>query len=146
MAPPPSAPEVPVSWGELIDKITILEIKARRIERPQARANVEHELAFLRARAAPVLFDPGVRLAKEALAAVNTLLWDVEDRLRVKEAMQDFGADFIALARSVYQTNDRRAALKRDINARLDSALVEEKSYADYAPAITPTAVERGAA
>ena len=122
------APLIPTSWGELIDKITILEIKAVRITAPAARANVEKELALLAAIAAPVLAGDMAEL-KSALRVVNETLWDTEDAIRGKEKANDFGADFIALARSVYKQNDSRAELKRGINNALGSDLKEEKSY-----------------
>ena len=125
-----TTPQVPISWGELIDKITILQIKSERLD-GGARANVEKELALLAAIAAPVLAGDIAALTAE-LKAVNLALWDIEDRIRELERAGDFGAGFIALARSVYRTNDARGALKRRINQALDSALVEEKSYKPY--------------
>lgn len=122
---------VPISPGELIDKITILEIKAARISDPAKAANVAHELALLQAACtAGVRRDAEIDRLTEELRGVNAALWDVEDDLRAAEAAGDFGPGFVALARSVYVTNDHRAALKRAINLRLGSALVEEKSYA----------------
>lgn len=125
--------QAPVSAGELIDKITILRIKMRMIEDPAKRANVERELAELEAiRAAhPRLGDLPPEL-EGGLAEVNLALWHVEDRLRDQEAAGDFGPDFVENARAVYKTNDRRAALKREINALSGSAIVEEKSYKGY--------------
>ncbi|WP_022681641.1 DUF6165 family protein [Sphingobium bisphenolivorans] len=129
------SPAVPVSWGELLDKITILEIKLARIARPDARANVakEHRLlgeigssAIERAEVAPLL---------GALRQVNEALWDIEDAIREQEAQARFGAEFIQLARSVYKRNDERADIKRRINAILGSDLIEEKSYAGIAAA-----------
>jgi hypothetical protein len=128
-------PEIPVSWGELIDKITILEIKSCRIVSTQAVANVRLELALLNERASAALRQKAdVATLKAQLTEVNEALWDIEDKIRDKEAASDFGAEFIELARAVYQTNDRRAAIKREINKALQSKLVEEKSYSDYAP------------
>ena len=128
-------PEIPVSWGELIDKITILEIKSRRIVSTQAVANVRLELALLNERASAALSQKAdVMALKAQLTEVNEALWDIEDKIRDKEAASDFGAAFIELARAVYKTNDRRAAIKREINKALHSKLVEEKSYSDYAP------------
>lgn len=126
---------IPVSYGELIDKITILEIKQARIADPVKRHNVSHELTQLQAAWDTSAAAQGVAIddLREALKAVNEALWDVEDDIRDKERAQAFDAAFIALARAVYHQNDRRAALKREINLRLGSALVEEKSYADYA-------------
>jgi len=127
-------PIIPVSWGELIDKITILEIKAERLADAAALANVRRELERLRAVAAPVLADAAMESRIAKLRALNTALWDVEDRIRLKDAAGAFDAEFVALARSVYRTNDDRAATKREINVALRSALVEEKSYVGQAP------------
>ena len=127
---PRAAPLAPVSWGELLDKITILEIKADRIADPAARANVARELRLLREVAAPVLPQPGLAPLVEGLRRVNRALWDIEDDIRAREAAALFDAGFIQLARSVYLTNDERAALKRRINALLRSDLVEEKCHA----------------
>jgi len=125
-------PLVEVSWGELIDKITILEIKERRLSSPGAVANVQRELAILRAVVRGV--DPAEKLAalKAQLTTVNEALWQIEDRIRAKEAANTFDAEFIDLARSVYRNNDRRSALKREINLLLKSAIVEEKQYTRY--------------
>ncbi|MDQ1902256.1 hypothetical protein RAH32_17685 [Paracoccus sp. WLY502] len=123
------APLAPVSWGELLDKITILEIKAVRISDTAARANVDRELVLLRDVAEPVLPQPGLAVLIDSLRRVNLELWQIEDDIRAKEAAAQFDAEFIALARSVYLKNDRRAALKRDINTLLRSELVEEKHH-----------------
>jgi Family of unknown function (DUF6165) len=124
---------VPVSWGELIDKITILEIKSRRLNDEAKIANVRKELTLLKA-ARDREFANHTELAELArrLTEVNERLWETEDDIRVCEARRDFGGRFVELARAVYVTNDERAALKRRINALLGSALVEEKSYATY--------------
>ena len=124
---------VEIAAGELIDKITILEIKLDQIGDAAKRANVRHEYEQLSA----VLHDeiaPSDELAEltAALKAANQELWHIEDDIRAHEREKDFGPEFIALARSVYQTNDRRAALKREINALLRSSIIEEKSYAAY--------------
>lgn len=124
---------VPVSWGELLDKIAILEIKAERIADPAKTANVAKELAALRA----TRDEAGVDLTPlaaviGALREVNEALWQIEDDIRDCERQGDFGARFVALARDVYRTNDKRAALKRQVNEALGSELVEEKSYAAY--------------
>lgn len=124
-----SAPAVPVSWGELLDKLTILEIKCFRIDRPTARANVEREHEALVGIAAPALLDPVVVQLVAALRNVNDDLWKIEDAIRIKDAENNFGQDFVDLARSVYRVNDLRAAIKRQINEQLASGLVEEKSY-----------------
>ena len=123
--------EAPVSWGELIDKITILEIKARRVLDADKLRNVRRELALLEDNLREAALDhPELDAKKAELATVNELLWDVEDEIRLCEANADFGEGFIALARAVYVTNDRRAAIKREINRLFDSAIVEEKCYA----------------
>jgi hypothetical protein len=127
-----SIPYVPISWGELIDKVTILEIKAQRLKDVAARANVGRELTLLRAVAAPVLEDTRIASLTNRLRDQNEALWDIEDRIRDKERAGTFDAEFIALARSVYQSNDRRGALKREINLTLASGLIEEKSYRSY--------------
>lgn len=121
----------PVSWGELIDKIAILEIKSERIADPAKRANVMRELTALAAVRDAALPKPPAGLAEivRDLKAVNEKLWAIEDDIRECEKRRDFSAAFIELARSVYAANDRRAALKRRINDLLGSELVEEKSY-----------------
>ncbi len=123
-------PRVPISWGELIDKITILEIKVERLRAPAGRANAAHELALLRAE----LVEPPAGLAtlREELAAVNRRLWDIEDDIRQKEASQVFDAGFVALARAVYHSNDDRSRIKRAINELLGSGIIEEKQYVGY--------------
>jgi hypothetical protein len=124
---------VPISPGELLDKITILRIKCARIADPAKLANVRLELSRLElSRQESVPDDPGLAAEEAALERVNQELWDIEDRIREHEAQRRFDADFIALARAVYRRNDERAAIKRRINIRLDSALVEEKSYRQY--------------
>jgi hypothetical protein len=122
-------PAVPLSWGELIDKITILEIKRERIGRPDAIAHVAREHQLLTGIGALALQVEAVRLVYEELRSVNAALWEIEDRIRAAEASRQFGPGFVRLARSVYKTNDRRALLKRRINDLLGSDLVEEKSY-----------------
>ena len=120
-------PHVPVSWGELLDKITILQIKESKINNPQALANVKNELTLLTSTASNVA-DQVLPLV-EQLSIVNRNLWEVEDQLRSLEALESFGETFVQLARSVYKLNDRRAAIKKQINTQLGSKLVEEKSY-----------------
>ena len=126
---------IPVSPGELLDKLTILEIKAERIREADKLANVRRELALLDAvwRDAAPETEPVGRLRAE-LKQVNEALWQIEDDIREQERSGRFGERFIALARSVYVTNDRRAAIKKAINLELGSAIVEEKSYRDYRP------------
>ena len=125
--------KVAVSWGELFDKIAILEIKRDRLADAAQRANAEAELAAL-VQARDAALPPGADIDGEAgeLRAVNEALWQIEDDIRDCERRGDFGPDFIALARAVYRTNDRRAAIKRRINTALGSAIVEEKSYTPY--------------
>jgi len=124
---------VPISPGELLDKITILRIKQVRILDAAKLANVKLELALLE----QTWRDWGgtaqdVALDERALQNVNERLWDIEDRIRDKEAKQSFDRDFIELARAVYLANDERAAIKKRINLQLGSRLVEEKSYRQY--------------
>jgi hypothetical protein len=129
-----SHPLVPVSWGELFDKIAILDIKSERIRARPALANVRRELAALNDVVAASGLRPkaGLTRLRRALRKVNEALWEIEDQIRAKEGDQTFDARFIALARSVYRTNDRRSEIKRKINALLGSFLVEEKHYSRY--------------
>lgn len=129
-----ATPSVPVSWGELWDKITILELKAENLSSAAALHNVELELAMLREVVAVSETEGRQALAQlvDELRAVNGRLWGIEDDIREQERQKDFGEKFIALARAVYFENDRRAALKRRINELLASEIVEEKSYAAY--------------
>lgn len=124
---------IEVSPGELLDKISILEIKRRRICDPEKRRNVRFELASLQSAWRALVFPPNVRRLTRELRAVNETLWKIEDAVRRCEQKGDFGPDFIRLARSVYRNNDRRARLKRQINESLGSPLVEEKSLPDTA-------------
>jgi hypothetical protein len=129
---------VPLSPGELLDKITILRIKVVRITDPAKAANVRLELELLEKTwrdAGCAAFD--VAREERALQAVNERLWDVEDLIRDKEAKQTFDREFIDLARAVYVSNDERAAIKKRINLQLGSRLVEEKSYKPYGPGPT---------
>jgi len=121
---------IPVSIGELVDKLTILEIKQETL-RGEALKNVQRELGLLREvlAAAELAIDP--QLWRE-LAAINRSLWRIEDDIRELERLGSFGDAFIALARSVYRSNDRRAQLKRLINEQHGSLIVEEKGYAPY--------------
>jgi uncharacterized protein YukE len=126
---------IEVSYGEVLDKISILEIKAARIADEARQANVAHELERLRASwtaASPRDAESLVADARAALKAVNEQLWDIEDRIRLKEKAKRFDDEFIELARSVYITNDERARLKREIDRVLGSSIVEEKSYQPY--------------
>jgi RNA binding exosome subunit len=123
----------PVSFGELIDKITILEIKSERMTDAAKLANVRDELELL---SALWQRDPAsstdISAERAELKRINEALWEIEDEIRLKERDQAFDARFIELARAVYHTNDKRAAVKRAINLKLGSRLVEEKSYQDY--------------
>ena len=124
---------VPVSPGELIDKMTILGIKSRRMTDAGKLRNVALELDALQATwARSVYAAADIEAERVALAAVNERLWVIEDQIREKERAQAFDAEFIRLARAVYFENDERAAIKRRINLKLGSTIVEEKSYSDY--------------
>jgi ppGpp synthetase/RelA/SpoT-type nucleotidyltranferase len=128
-----NSPQVPISWGELFDKITILQIKLENLTSKNALENVEQELKKLQS----ILTQNGpktmetIRLEGE-LRQINQQLWGIEDKIRDKERANSFDDEFIQLARSVYITNDERSRIKRKINELLGSELVEEKSYAEY--------------
>lgn len=130
---------VPVSFGELLDKIAILQIKSERMSDPAKLVNVRHELSALENiwMAHPTAGNDIVRLRGE-LKSVNEHLWEIEDDIRLKEKAQAFDDEFIRLARSVYFENDDRARIKREINTALGSQYVEEKSYQDYRADSTP--------
>ena len=123
----------PISVGELIDKITILKIKQKKASDKQKLANINRELGELETtwgkEKAPEL---DISDLFEQLTQVNEALWDIEDDIRAKEAVNAFDQEFIELARSVYKQNDHRAALKKEINVRSGSTLVEEKLYQKY--------------
>ena len=128
-----AAVTIEISPGELIDKITILEIKSERMTDPAKLLNVRGELDQLgRVRGAALAASGALDALAGDLKRVNEALWDIEDAIRLKEKAQDFGDEFIALARSVYRKNDERAALKRRINDLLGATIVEEKSYEEY--------------
>jgi Family of unknown function (DUF6165) len=123
----------PVSYGELIDKLTILEIKSERIDDSGKLANVRIEQDLLNATcSAHAASRTDISDERARLRSVNEALWDIEDRIRLKEKDKAFDEEFISLARSVYIRNDERAVVKRAINEKLGSTLVEEKSYKDY--------------
>jgi uncharacterized protein YukE len=130
---------VPVSFGELLDKIAILQIKSERMHDASKLANVRRELAALEntwmAHSAAA---HDIAVLRAELKAVNERLWVIEDDIRLKEQAQAFDDAFVQLARSVYFENDTRARIKRDINLALGSELIEEKSYQDYASGSTP--------
>ena len=120
----------PISLGELIDKITILEIKKIHMTGIKKK-HVEKELKLLK----NILQDKNLKIDIDlvtALKETNYDIWKIEDQIRIKESKQDFDKEFIELARSVYKTNDRRAYIKREINQKYNSSLIEEKSYSDY--------------
>jgi Family of unknown function (DUF6165) len=121
---------VPISVGELMDKITILEIKSERIANPKQLENVRRELAAL--RAVRVGNSAGLQDLSAELKRVNARLWDVEDEIRDCDARGDFGEAFITLARDVYRLNDERARIKKAINVASGSRLQEEKSYKSF--------------
>lgn len=124
---------VPVSFGELLDKIAILEIKSERMTDEVKLVNVRRELDALNATwAAHPASKVEIRDLRAALKAVNERLWVIEDDIRMQEKAQAFGAEFIRLARAVYVENDERARVKKEINLALGSTYVEEKSYQDY--------------
>lgn len=125
--------KVPVSFGEVLDKITILEIKSERIKDEAKLKNVRLELDELSTTWNEAVQDPSaIADLRAQLKSVNEQLWEIEDDIRDQEAAQDFGPRFIELARAVYVTNDKRAAIKKEINLALGSRFVEEKSYQDY--------------
>ena len=125
---------IPMSPGELLDKITILEIKSERMEDAEKLANVRTELDLLNATwRDAVNADETVTRIHGELKAINEELWEIEDDIRDKERVKEFDERFIELARAVYFTNDRRAAAKKELNQYLGSTIVEEKSYQDYA-------------
>ena len=128
-----NTPQVPISWGELFDKITILQIKLENLTSNNALKNVERELKKL--QSISTQYCPRIMETTELegeLRQINQQLWDIEDKIRDKERHNDFDDEFIQLARSVYITNDERSRIKRNINDMLGSELVEEKSYAKY--------------
>jgi len=130
--PSVTIPKVPTSWGELIDKITILEIKVERLTSEQAKANAAKELGLLREIAGPVLAGSETQALVARLKALNETLWEIEDRIRDHERSGNFDTAFIELARAVYHRNDERGAVKRELNLALGSGLIEEKSYKPY--------------
>jgi len=124
---------IPVSLGEVVDKITILQIKAERLSDAEKLKNVNNELAALtEALNCQVTPSDSLNVLVAKLKSVNAALWEIEDDIRDCEREKDFGPKFIELARSVYKRNDQRAATKKEINLLFGSSLVEEKSYAKY--------------
>ena len=124
---------IPISPGELLDKITILQIKAERIADPVKVANVKAELDMLsKVWSETVEVDSEITALTAELRSVNAALWEIEDDIRDEERGKRFGERFIELARAVYVTNDERANAKKKVNLHLNSTIVEEKSYQDY--------------
>jgi hypothetical protein len=126
-------PQIPISWGELLDKITILQIKLENLTSQDALNNVARELKQLQftfSKYCPEAIKP--KLFEAELKRTNQQLWDIEDKIRDKERNKSFDAEFIQLARSVYITNDERSRIKKRINETLGSDLIEEKSYSEY--------------
>ena len=124
---------IPISPGELLDKITILQIKAERITDPAKVANVKTELALLsKVWDESLVSDDVITELSTELKSINEMLWEIEDDIRDEERNQRFGERFIELARAVYVTNDKRADAKKRVNLHLNSTIVEEKSYQDY--------------
>jgi chorismate mutase len=124
---------IPISPGELLDKITILQIKSERITDATKVANVKTELGMLeQVWSEAVSDDEQIRALKRELKSVNEALWEIEDDIRDEERNRRFGERFIELARAVYVTNDERANAKKEVNLHLNSSIVEEKSYQDY--------------
>ena len=128
-----NSPQIPISWGELLDKITILQIKLESLTSKDALDNVARELKELQSIFS--YYCPKSMKQKQLeveLKKINQQLWDIEDKIRCKEKLKSFDDEFIQLARSVYITNDERSRIKRRINEMFGSDLIEEKSYADY--------------
>ena len=124
---------IPISPGELLDKITILQIKAERIADPAKVANVKTELEMLsRGWDESVESDDVITALSAELKSINEALWEIEDDIRDEERNRRFGERFVELARAVYVTNDKRADAKKRVNLHLNSTIVEEKSYQDY--------------
>ncbi|MEM9347998.1 MAG: DUF6165 family protein [Planctomycetota bacterium] len=124
---------IEVGTGELIDKITILEIKAERITDEAKLVNIRHELAVLtKTRDEQMKGTQELTGLSTELKSINEKIWDIEDDIRDCESRKDFGEAFIKLARGVYHTNDKRAAVKKQINLLTGSGIIEEKSYTDY--------------
>ena len=124
---------VPISPSELLDKMTILEIKSERIDDTKKVMNVRHELELLsKVWSDSVKEDEVIANLRQQLKTINEKLWKIEDGIRNEEQQNKFGKKFIELARAVYVTNDKRAQIKKDVNLYLGSEIIEEKSYRDY--------------
>lgn len=122
--------KIEVSNGEIIDKLTIIQIKLERIRDPEKLKNLQKEYEILREASAAILSQEDPLYIE--LYKVNCDLWDIEDKIRDLEKGKDFGSDFIQTARSVYFNNDKRSEIKRAINLKTSSDLIEEKSYEKY--------------
>tara|TARA_B100000242_G_scaffold285985_1_gene251074 strand:- start:355 stop:744 length:390 start_codon:yes stop_codon:yes gene_type:complete len=126
-------PLIPISWGELFDKITILQIKIENLQEKNALKNVKTEYDQLyKIYNSNFLEDEKAKLLMVSLTQINKKLWDIEDKIRDKERIKKFDEEFIELARNVYFTNDKRSKIKRDINETFGSTIIEEKSYSKY--------------
>ena len=126
-------PLIPVSWGELFDKITILQIKIENLQEKNALKNVKTEYDQLnKIYNSNFLEDEKAKLLMNSLTQINKKLWDIEDKIRHKERIKKFDEEFIELARNVYFTNDKRSKIKRDINENFGSTIIEEKLYSKY--------------
>lgn len=124
--------EIPVAIGDLIDKITILQIKSMRITQSDQLKNIQYELSILLTKKLQLPITAGLHELQEKLQVVNEKLWQIEDELRYYEAKKQFGEGFVQLARSVYITNDLRCQIKKKINILFGSEIIEEKSYQQY--------------
>ncbi len=123
--------KIDISIGELVDKVSILSIKLKKVKNKQKLKNINKEFDLLKVP----MEECGIKLDSSEflrLEEVNLRLWDIEDKIRIEESKQDFGTEFIRLARSVYFENDVRAEIKKEINLKFGSDLVEEKEYVDY--------------
>jgi hypothetical protein len=123
--------KIDVSVGELVDKVSILSIKLKKIKNPEKLKNIKREYHLLKASMEDIHISADSDEFKQ-LVCINSRLWDIEDKIRIKEAGKEFDLEFIELARSIYVNNDLRAKIKKDINLKFDSALVEEKEYTHY--------------
>ena len=125
--------EIPVSFGELIDKLTILEIKKSKITNNEKLKNIQLEFDFLNKKYQTILNDTKeLQVFYDALLKVNNKLWEIEDKIRILENKKEFNEEFIDLARSVYKSNDERFAIKNEINKTFDSEIQEQKEYENY--------------
>ena len=125
--------EIPISFGELIDKLTILEIKKSKITNNEKLKNIQLEFDFLNKKYQTILNDTKeLQVFYDALLKVNSKLWEIEDKIRILENNKEFNEEFIDLARGVYKSNDERFAIKNEINKTFDSEIQEQKEYENY--------------